>query len=59
LQVLFKAGDDLRQDQLIVQLVTLMDNLLKQVQVDLALTPYAVLAMSSNGGAQFFIYLSI
>jgi phosphatidylinositol 3-kinase len=56
--VLFKAGDDLRQDQLIIQLILLMDTLLKQVQLDLKLTPYAVLAMSSSGGMVEFVEYS-
>ena len=47
-QVMFKAGDDLRQDQLILQLITLMDRLLRKENVDLKLTPYNVLACSGN-----------
>ena len=48
--VILKTGDDLRQDQLIVQLITLMDNLLKKENLDLKLTPYKVLATSANTG---------
>ncbi|XP_071511408.1 phosphatidylinositol 3-kinase catalytic subunit type 3-like [Diadema antillarum] len=49
-----KNGDDLRQDQLILQIITLMDQLLRQENLDLKLTPYRVLATSSkNGFAQF------
>lgn len=47
-QVMFKAGDDLRQDQLILQLITLMDRLLRKENLDLKLTPYNVLACSGN-----------
>ncbi len=45
---MFKAGDDLRQDQLILQLITLMDRLLRKENLDLKLTPYNVLACSGN-----------
>lgn len=47
-QVMFKAGDDLRQDQLILQLITLMDRLLRKENLDLKLRPYNVLACSGN-----------
>ena len=49
-QVMFKLGDDLRQDQLILQLITLMDRILRRENLDLKLTPYNVLACSSNHG---------
>jgi len=48
--VLCKTGDDLRQDQLVVQLITLIDKLWKKENLDLKLTPYKVLAMSSRHG---------
>ena len=38
--VIYKLGDDLRQDQLVVQLFSLMDRLLKREHLDLRLTPY-------------------
>ena len=38
--LIFKVGDDLRQDQLVVQLFELMDRLLKRENLDLRLTPY-------------------
>ena len=47
---IFKFGDDLRQDQLILQIITLMDRILKQENLDLKLTPYRVLASSSSHG---------
>ena len=49
-QVMFKLGDDLRQDQLILQLIMLMDRLLRRENLDLKLTPYNVLACSGNHG---------
>jgi phosphatidylinositol 3-kinase len=60
--IIVKSGDDLRQDQfstalyfihsnaLVIQLITLMDNLLKKENLDLKLTPYRVLATSSKDG---------
>lgn len=48
--ILFKSGDDMRQDQLVVQLITLMDKLLKRENLDLKLTPYRVLATSFCDG---------
>ena len=47
---IFKYGDDLRQDQLILQIITLMDRILKQENLDLKLTPYRVLATSASHG---------
>jgi hypothetical protein len=47
---IFKLGDDLRQDQLILQIITLMDKLLRRENLDLRLTPYRVLATSSKHG---------
>jgi phosphatidylinositol 3-kinase len=54
-KVIFKIGDDLRQDQLIVQLITLMDKLLQKDGLDLKLTPYRVLACSKNEGFLEFV----
>lgn len=52
--VIFKDGDDMRQDQLVIQLFTLMDKLLRKENLDLKLTPYDVLATGpSQGMAQF------
>ena len=48
--VIFKTGDDLRQDQLIVQIITLMDRLLRKENLDLRITPYKVLATGSDHG---------
>lgn len=53
--IIFKSGDDLRQDQLVVQMITLMDKLLKAENLDLRLTPYKVLATSTEDGMVEFI----
>lgn len=37
---IYKRGDDLRQDQLVVQMFSLMDRLMKRENLDLQLTPY-------------------
>uniref|UniRef100_A0A1I8GZ38 Phosphatidylinositol 3-kinase catalytic subunit type 3 n=1 Tax=Macrostomum lignano TaxID=282301 RepID=A0A1I8GZ38_9PLAT len=47
---IFKYGDDLRQDQLVMQMIELMDRLLRQENVDLRLTPYRVLATGREQG---------
>ncbi|PPQ95727.1 hypothetical protein CVT26_008370 [Gymnopilus dilepis] len=48
--VMFKDGDDMRQDQLVIQLFTLMDQLLRKENLDLKLSPYDVLATGPNQG---------
>ncbi|KAI9359230.1 kinase-like domain-containing protein [Zopfochytrium polystomum] len=53
--VMFKTGDDLRQDQLVVQIIMLMDKLLRKENLDLKLTPYKVLATGSDQGMVQFI----
>lgn len=52
---IFKYGDDLRQDQLILQMITLMDRLLRRENLDLKLTPYKVLATSFKHGFVQFV----
>ena len=53
--IIFKDGDDLRQDQLVIQLFTLMDRLLRQENLDVKLTPYPVLATGPQQGMMEFI----
>ena len=53
--IIFKNGDDLRQDQLVIQLFTLMDRLLRKENLDLRLSPYCVLATSVNEGMIQFV----
>jgi phosphatidylinositol 3-kinase len=53
--IIFKTGDDLRQDQLVIQIITLMDKLLRKENLDLKLSPYRILATSANAGAVQFV----
>ncbi len=53
--VIFKKGDDLRQDQLVVQMISLMDRLLKREHLDLRTTAYRVLPTSSDDGLIEFV----
>lgn len=53
--MIFKKGDDLRQDQLCVQMISLMDRLLRRENLDLKLTPYRVLATGSDTGLIEFV----
>jgi phosphatidylinositol 3-kinase len=54
-KVMFKSGDDLRQDQFVIGLISLMDKLFKRVNLDLQLTPYRVLATSPKDGFLEFV----
>lgn len=54
-QVIYKSGDDLRQDQLVIQIITIFNDLLLDEQLDLALTPYRILATSPTSGFVEFI----
>lgn len=53
--VIFKTGDDLRQDQLVIQIIMLMDRLLRKENLDLKLSPYRILATSTTAGAVQFV----
>lgn len=53
--IIFKNGDDLRQDQLVIQLFTLMDRLLRKENLDLKMTPYKVLATGALDGMVQFV----
>ncbi|KAL4462880.1 hypothetical protein ABPG72_019023 [Tetrahymena utriculariae] len=54
-EMIYKNGDDLRQDQLVMQIFNLMDGLLKGVGQDFRLMPYKVLACSKNDGFMEFV----
>jgi phosphatidylinositol 3-kinase len=49
-RVLFKAGDDLRQDQLTLQVLRVMDNLWKSEGLDLAMKPYGCVSTGDEIG---------
>jgi phosphatidylinositol 3-kinase len=53
--IIFKTGDDLRQDQLVIQIINLMDRLLRKENLDLKLSPYHILATSPMAGAVEFV----
>lgn len=53
--MMFKVGDDVRQDQLVLQMIDLMDFLLKKINYDLKFTVYKVLAFSEDDGMVEFV----
>ena len=55
ISMMFKYGDDLRQDQLILQMINYMDSLLKKVHLDYEFTTYRVLATSKSDGFVEFV----
>ncbi|KAG8348223.1 phosphatidylinositol 3-kinase [Trypanosoma vivax] len=54
-ELLFKVGDDVRQDQLVVQVLGLIDTMLRQDGLDLCLSPYRVLATGPAEGLVEFV----
>jgi phosphatidylinositol 3-kinase len=58
-KVIVKTGDDLRQDQLVMMMIKLMDGLLKRASLDLCLTPYSIIATSPTSGLVEFVDGSI
>ncbi|CAH8505826.1 unnamed protein product [Schistosoma rodhaini] len=54
-RAILKHGDDLRQDQLVLQMIELMDVILRKENFDLRLTPYKVLATSNRLGLVQFV----
>jgi phosphatidylinositol 3-kinase len=57
-RLIYKSGDDLRQDQLILQMINFMDSLLKKY-IDCEFTIYKVLATSKSDGFVEFVPESI
>eukprot|EP01114_Cavostelium_apophysatum_P013074 TRINITY_DN3086_c0_g2_i3.p1 TRINITY_DN3086_c0_g2~~TRINITY_DN3086_c0_g2_i3.p1 ORF type:complete len:907 (-),score=190.32 TRINITY_DN3086_c0_g2_i3:425-3145(-) len=49
-QIIYKAGDDLRQDILIIQMLSIMDKLWKEEGLDLAMTHYRIITTGHNTG---------
>lgn len=54
-KLMFKSGDDLRQDQLVMQMISLMDGLLRKVNLDLKLLTYGILAIGQKDGIMEFV----
>lgn len=54
-RVVFKYGDDMRQDQLIIELFEVMDNIFQNASMNLHITTYKVLAFSKEFGCCQFI----
>jgi len=52
---MFKSGDDLRQDQLVMQVIKMCDDLLKRENVDLEVVTYRVLATELRDGMIEFV----
>ena len=49
-KVVFKVGNDLRQDQFAIQMIQLFNRIFLDNGLDLNITPYKVLATSPNCG---------
>eukprot|EP00494_Astrolonche_serrata_P027580 UN27843 len=54
-RVMWKCGDDLRQDQMILQFIKLMDNILKKESLDMKLTAFVVVATGPETGFLEFV----
>jgi len=48
--VIFKSGDDLRQDMLTLQMIRIMDKIWKKHELDLQMTPYRCVATGHQNG---------
>ena len=53
--LIYKDVDDMRQDQLVLQVITLIDHLLQNVNQKLEFTTYKVVATSVNDGFMEFV----
>eukprot|EP00040_Diaphanoeca_grandis_P008590 m.45750 g.45750 ORF g.45750 m.45750 type:complete len:858 (+) comp20050_c0_seq1:187-2760(+) len=56
--IIYKNGDDLRQDQLCLNIIQLIDRLLKNENLDLKLTVYGAMATSTDIGMVEFVQQS-
>lgn len=54
-RVIYKEGDDLRQDQFIVQLIELMNRTLKKANLDLYIKTYKIIAVGESRGLVEFV----
>merc|ERR1712228_613079 len=57
--IMFKAGDDLRQDMLTLQMIKVMDRLWLDSKMDLHLKPYRVLATGNEVGMMEIVQRSV
>lgn len=57
--IMFKAGDDLRQDMLTLQMINVMDRLWLDSKLDLHLKPYSVLATGPEVGMLQIVQKSV
>uniref|UniRef100_A0A7S2TUB7 PI3K/PI4K catalytic domain-containing protein n=1 Tax=Lotharella oceanica TaxID=641309 RepID=A0A7S2TUB7_9EUKA len=55
IKFIFKVGDDLRKDQMVMCIIDLVDNLYKRLGLDLCLTPYQILAVAPDEGLVGFV----
>ena len=53
--IIYKNGDDLRQDQLVLMLFKMMDILLKEVNLDFKFTDYKCIAVTKEVGFMQFV----
>jgi phosphatidylinositol 3-kinase len=53
--MMFKTGDDMRQDQLVLQLFSIMDRVLKEVNLDCKFTIYDLIAFTTDDGLLPFV----
>lgn len=53
--IMYKIGDDLRQDQFVIQIISLMEKILESENMDLRLKPYKILATGEVEGFIQFI----
>ncbi|KAG7697980.1 hypothetical protein KL929_001157 [Ogataea haglerorum] len=53
--IMYKIGDDLRQDQFVIQIMTLVERILLNENLDMKLKPYKIMALGSVEGLIQFI----
>merc|ERR1719510_2039651 len=54
--IIFKNGDDLRQDMLTLQVIKIMDHIWHSEGMDLRMTPYSCLATGNQVGIIEFVH---
>jgi phosphatidylinositol 3-kinase len=53
--MMFKTGDDMRQDQLVLQLFQVMETLLNEIGMNLEFSIYNLIAFTTDDGLLQFI----